>query len=714
MRLLIIFPYLCVIVVCCQDFWKQWRKSSCVSSADTCYKSNKFSSVEIYDELLSVKCYRETIDYRLLRCLDVKTAKRVHFTDCYMPEFEVGRFASGHAIVRVVINTGDYEILSFTNMSSLKSVEIGGIRTGGLLRLNFRNVPSLISLKIENYNFTSLSPKSFQKLTNLSELYITWGPLKSLHEELFYGLRNLQKLDLNANGFQSVPSSIFRNLTRLEYLNLNRNKVKYLPSDLLRDLSKLRTFSIESNSELNRIPAQLLKGLRKLEKFYACGCSFSSIDEGLFSEARNLTKVCFDENQIAHLPSKLFRNNKNLEYIYFTNNEISTLPRGIFHGLSRLLTIRLDKNRLKNLPEDIFSGLTSLQYVDLSRNSIAFISENTFRPLNHLKYLDLSHNRFSKISFEISQSLDHLKMKNASLTEWPAINWTRHELTHVDLSDNDFETVKLPIYTPNYMGFRLSNCNIKTIYLDHWIYGLNMPFYDLEGNHLVCDYELQPFLYTLKSNLEISLEIFPNIKDLNCYGEDKKVLDDKAFYPLRRHCPVNCECFEDENVVKVNCAKKELENVPEFLIDNAAIVDLSYNFITEISRIDCDTWRNVIHLDLSHNSLELFTGFVMPPSLNFLSLRGNYLSELPETVTKLMDASSQFKISLSGNNWNCDCDSLFTKDWLVRNRQKIMDFSDVFCVRDSHNSSFSKIISSDYCNETSRKTTMAPEEDISF
>ncbi|XP_023216826.1 protein toll-like [Centruroides sculpturatus] len=599
-----------------------------------------------------------------------------------MPEFEVGRFVSGRAIVRVVISTGDYGVLSFTNMPALKSVEIGGIRTGGLFHLNFQNVPSLISLKIENYNFTSLSRKSFQKLTNLSELYITWGPLKLLHEDLFYGLCNLQKLDLNANGFQSVPSSVFRNLTRLEYLNLNRNRIKYLPSDLLRDLSKLRTFSIESNNELDRIPAQFLKGLHKLEKFYACSCSFSSIDEVLFSDARNLTKVCFDENQIAHLPSKLFRNNKNLEYIYFTSNEISTLPRGIFRGLSKLLTIRLDKNRLKSLPRDIFSGLTSLQYVDLSHNSITFISENTLQPLNHLKYLDLSHNAFSNISFEISQSLDHLKMKNASLTEWPPINWTRHELTHVDLSDNDFETVKLPIYTPNYMGFRLSNCNIKTIYLDHWLYGLNMPFYDLE--------------------------------DLNCYGEDKKVLDDKVFYPLRRHCPVNCQCFKDENVVKVNCAKKELENVPEFLVDNAAIVDLSYNFITEISRIDCDTWRNVTHLDLSHNLLKRLTGFALPPSLNFLSLRENYLSELPETVMKLMDVSSQFKISLSGNNWNCDCDSLFTKDWLVRNGQKIMDFSEVFCGRDSHNSSFSKIVSSDNCNETSRKTTMDSEENISI
>ncbi|XP_067135044.1 carboxypeptidase N subunit 2-like [Centruroides vittatus] len=278
-----------------------------------------------------------------------------------------------------------------------------------------------------------------------------------------------------------------------------------------------------------------------------------------------------------------------------TNNKISTLPTEIFHGLSELGLLMLRENRLENLPEDVFQNLSSLQHLDLSKNRLTFLHENIFFPLTNLTYLYLSYNNLTKLTgrypFGSSKHLNYLKLNNAGLTQWPVINWTEYNLTLVDFSNNHFETVKLPIYTPNRVIIDLSYCEIKTIYLDEWTYGFEMPTYDLRNNVITCDDKLQQFVSFVKRNMEVAKKMFPNRDNTKCYGENRNLFDNTSFVTIGNYCPIYCKCFAEQNGVMVNCSGKRIDRIPDVLVSNATIVDLSNNYIKDLSNVDSVTWE---------------------------------------------------------------------------------------------------------------------------
>ncbi|XP_023229972.1 protein slit-like [Centruroides sculpturatus] len=529
------------------------------------------------------------------------------------------------------------------------------------------------------------------------------GELKVLPGDLFYNLHNLTKLDLSDNKLESIHPLVFNNLTKLEYLDLGFNDIKDLPVDMLKGLSNLRAFSISGNKKLAVIPFGFFKKLHNLNIFYACCCSFSSLEEDIFSDLINLIDVDLGVNQIEHLPRNLLRNNKRLTEFSCWGNEISTLPTGIFHGLSELRWLSLRENRLENLPEDVFQSLSSLETLILSENRLTFLPENIFLPLTNLTRLDLSDNSLSKIisehPFGSSKHLTYVHLINAGLTQWPVINWTEYNLTRVDFSNNHFETVKLPIYTPNRMKINLSNCKIRTIYIDDRKYGFQMPSYDLSNNEITCNYELQQFISVFKSNMEVARKMFPNIEKTKCFGEERNLLDNTSFVIIENYCPMNCECSVQDNLVMVNCSGKGIDRIPEVLVSNATVVDFSNNYINDFSEVDCVTWRNVSHLHLSNNSISNISDYVLSTNLKYLWLDGNRLTELPSGLMHLIDVSPEFKIYLSRNNLSCNSHSLFTKDWLLKNRKKIVDFSDVFCTRNSSCVSFTEIVCNHRCKQ---------------
>ncbi|XP_067145335.1 protein toll-like [Centruroides vittatus] len=364
-------------------------------------------------------------------------------------------------------------------------------------------------------------------------------------------------------------------------------------------------------------------------------------------------------------------------------------------------------NDLEYILEDSFQRLSNLEEINLSHNRLTFLPKNIFFPTNNLRILRLSGNNFKKISFDFNNKLERLYLYGAGLTEWPNLNWTKYNLTYVNFTGNLFETVKLPIYTSNRLVVDLYFCRIKTIYIDEWKYGFNRPSYELRFNPITCDGEILHFISTVRSNLQISLQIFPDVKDIQCHGEERKLLDFTQFYVIRSHCPLNCECFSENEDLTVDCNGKKIKKLPEFLIENATVVDLSNNYIKEFSTVDYRTWSKVTRLHLSNNSLIHFPDYVILPIIEFLRLDGNRLTELPSGLMNLIDISAEVMVYLSRNNWTCDCHSQFTKDWLLRNKRKIADFSDVLCAKNSTSSSFAEIISGDRCAQISEDNLMS-------
>ncbi|XP_023234976.1 slit homolog 1 protein-like [Centruroides sculpturatus] len=654
-------------IISCQDFCKHWENVSCPSWANSCHESKHLPSVQIFNQSLFIECGEERIDSRLMRCLDVKNVQRIQFMDCYTSGIDFGMFTFRYEIEHVKIRfpfvkKRNFESASFNNMSSLRSVEIRDVKTSEILNLTFRNVPSLTSLTIEYYNFSLFPNKPFRELINLSELYIRHGKLRVLPEDLFYNLYNLTKLDLSSNKIQSIHPLVFRNLTRLEDLDLSLNRIQNLPGETLKGLFNLRTFHIYINHGLSQIPSGFFKELHNLTEINAHYCSIYSLEEDVFSDLINLKYVDLDLNNIEQLPPNLLRNNKLLTQFSCSFNKISTLPAKIFHGLSELRSLNLRTNRLENLPEDVFLNLSSLRTLKLSSNRLTFLHENIFLPLTNLTHLDLSNNNLTntigKRPFGSCKHLRTLRLKNVGLTQWPVINWTEYNLTYVDFSNNRFETVKLPIYTPNRVKIDLSNCKIRTIYMDEWKYGFQMPSYYLSNNEITCDHQLQQFVFALKSNTEVAKRIFPNIKDTKCFGEARNLLDNTSFVIIGNYCPIDCQCFVELNHVVVNCSGKEIDGIPEVLLPNATIVDLklwgnrlenlpedvflnlsslqilqlSINRLTFLPENIFLPLTNLTRLDLSYNNLTKIMGerpFGSSKHLNYLRLKNVGLTEWP-------------------------------------------------------------------------------------
>ncbi|XP_067120496.1 leucine-rich repeat-containing protein 15-like [Centruroides vittatus] len=306
-------------------------------------------------------------------------------------------------------------------------------------------------------------------------------------------------------------------------------------------------------SRLSQIPSGFFKKLHNLTEINAVFCSISSIEEDTFSDLFNLKIVHLDFNRIEHLQPNLLRNNKLLKEFSCSNYKISTLPTGIFYGLSELRHLHLGENRLENLPENIFQNLSSLQILVLSKNRLTFLHENNFLPLTRLTNLGLSYTNLTKIigerPFGSSKHLKYLNLNNAGLIQWPVINWTLYNLTIVDFSNNYFEIVKLPIYTPNGIKMYLFNCTIKTIYMDEWKYGFQMPTYYLSNNEITCDHKLQQFVFALKSNIEVAKEMFPDIEKKKCFGEERNLLDNTSLVVIGNYCPNKAE-NKDEDIIE--------------------------------------------------------------------------------------------------------------------------------------------------------------------
>ena len=96
-----------------------------------------------------------------------------------------------------------------------------------------------------------------------------------------------------------------------------------------------------------------------------------------------------------------------------------------------------------------------------------------------------------------------------------------------------------------------------------------------------------------------------------------------------------------------------LNKVPDYL-KNITLLDLSSSYITEID----ETLMKVIVRSVKH-----------------LDIRGNNLKEIPQTITK---ANNITKLWISNNPYECNCDMMWMKDWLI-DAENVTDKKNVTC-----------------------------------
>ena len=67
---------------------------------------------------------------------------------------------------------------------------------------------------------------------------------------------------------------------------------------------------------------------------------------------------------------------------------------------------------------------------------------------------------------------------------------------------------------------------------------------------------------------------------------------------------------------------------------------------------------------------------VIVKSLKYLDIRRNYLKEIPDIIKK---GNNMTKMWISDNPYECNCDMLWMKDWLI-NATNVEDKDNVTCL----------------------------------
>ncbi|XP_067145416.1 uncharacterized protein [Centruroides vittatus] len=707
---------------CCAEFLSRWKNVPCPRFAlrDTrthcLLNENLFVAVNV--DYLFIDCYGANPDRRIFRCLQQTEDVNLVMRNCYSRNFSLNEFLSGLVIRNLQIAftaiEPNYQALHFEKLPFVTNVSLSGIRTAGTFDLTFDFQPVIYSLQIFEYNFTSFYQPPFKNLTNLPILKIVNGNLQHVQVELLQELRNLRILALYNNRIKAIPRGFFKGLTLLTFLDLSDNQIEnfsedlfsdlfslevlrihnneltVLPQNLLSSLSQLTFLQMNGNTGIRNLPKGFLKGLTRLEAFWAFRCSLEHLEESLFSDTTSLIDLFLDYNNITRLPETLFNNTEYLSRLFMTGNKISTLPPPrVFSNLKRLGSLDLSYNRLNHLHEDIFEHLSTLAVLRLSDNDLSSLHDDTLLPLSNLRIIDLSNNNFerlpAKYPFGSSNYLRSVNISNSNLKTFPNIDWSNNNLTEVDLSRNQLREVTLPVFTKKHTKILLDHNNISTVYIDYRRHSNSYPVYNVTGNVIECDCRIRQFLRFLHSD-ENAVRIFPDSSILRCNGRSERKLTEiwpiYSVCPQKEKCPSLCDCYLTlEDQIAIDCSHRNLSNSPANLPTNATFVFLNDNHIANLSEVDGVTWQNVTHLYLSNNSLTSLNDWVVPGNLSYLALDGNKLSDLPPSLMVHVEDSSNFSIFLSRNEWKCDCHSVLFKKWFTRNLLKIRDSENVTCRR---------------------------------
>ena len=464
--------------------------------------------------------------------------------------------------------------------------------------------------------------------------------------EHFQFQRNLHKLSLRRNGLRKINGNCFRKLSELIELNLGDNK--------------LRT-----------IPVALLRGLRSLTRVYFDHNRIEVIHSDLFLDLIKLKQLHLNDNKIASFRSKFLLTLQSLDIIHLENNKMQVLTdendsQTLLQEL-QLKQVFLQNNLLRNVSSWILV-LKHLQFLDMSSNLVtgetlflAVNSTDTNTMVNFAHHVDDAAHGLSSRTIRRSFRLKNNKIRSASL---------------------------LRFFPPSNQNVEISPAYLKTsTFLD--LYDI-----DLTGNPIHCGCGI--VMLTMFLRIMIKHKAWQSSRNFGNWkcAEPKQVagtpilsLDTRRLvcrYDSQR-CPHECRCYwrpyavSDVSIV-VDCSLRNLTKIPQTIPYNPSHTYLQlYLQQNNIGEIPATPYlQNVTSLYLSYNNISFINGDVFPlmTSIRELYLDNNKLQSLPPSIQNL----TLQKLSLSVNLFKCDCNDLWIKQWLERNRKVVVDVDKVRCI----------------------------------
>uniref|UniRef100_A0A8D8UVF7 Protein toll n=1 Tax=Cacopsylla melanoneura TaxID=428564 RepID=A0A8D8UVF7_9HEMI len=279
-------------------------------------------------------------------------------------------------------------------------------------------------------------------VTNVESLTITNSAGNiTLSPSYFDGIPYVKSISLESNsGLTELPADLFKETLDLKYLTLRGNKITQLDVNVFRHLKKLKTLDLGNNQ-------------------------ISELDPRIFQNLTSLKDLNIDHNRLVNLTRALFTNVPNLVTLDISGIKMSVLESGVFDDLVKLKILHAHKTQFQTFPADLFSKTKELQEIKIfyHKGSLVKLPSALFSNLPNLKKVDIRQTSIEELPFDLFWN--STKLATLSLTGHRKLKTITSELfrdckelTILDLSDNGFES--LP---ENVFGFleKLTELNLN-------------------------------------------------------------------------------------------------------------------------------------------------------------------------------------------------------------------------------------------------------------
>ncbi len=144
-------------------------------------------------------------------------------------------------------------------------------------------------------------------------------------------------------------------------------------------------------------------------------------------------------------------------------------------------------------------------------------------------------------------------------------------------------------------------------------------------------------------------------------------------------CLSGCLCFYsvDDDANTMNCSYKNMTQLPTQVLPRTEQLIMSGNNIAELQTVD-EVLVDVTTINLEANNITHITDEAIETLLfnrKSVRLTGNKLQQLPSSLQTL---NCQTNIWLSNNLFDCNCDMMWMRDWLL-NATNVKDKENITC-----------------------------------
>ena len=148
-------------------------------------------------------------------------------------------------------------------------------------------------------------------------------------------------------------------------------------------------------------------------------------------------------------------------------------------------------------------------------------------------------------------------------------------------------------------------------------------------------------------------------------------------------CSRQCRCHVNlhEMALVADCAHAGLTQIPKSLPFDTDWLILSGNNISSVQTEDLKFLPILSRLDLKENKIKS-----NPQDFaEYLIHRSNVVNlSTPSNETRKFESAKVFtQLRISQNRFDCTCDNMWIKNWLIKNREMVQDYDAVDCEMES-------------------------------